>query len=80
MLMQAKLRGRVQRVGFRATAQDMARSLNLIGFVRNCDDGSVDLLASGEKEALEKLVSQLKEQFSITTCDLQYTTTFEIIE
>lgn len=49
-------RGRVQGVYFRASARDRARQLGLSGWVRNCPDGSVEVLAEGERVRLEQLV------------------------
>jgi len=46
--------GRVQGVFFRASTQDMARSLGLRGWVRNCDDGRVEGVVRGDAAALEK--------------------------
>ena len=46
--------GRVQGVGFRYFAQDAARREGLHGFVRNNDDGTVEVVAEGESEALER--------------------------
>ena len=46
--------GRVQGVGFRYFALDAARREGLHGFVRNNDDGSVEAVAEGEAEALER--------------------------
>lgn len=45
-------RGRVQGVFFRATAQDEARHLGLVGWVRNSPDGTVEIMAEGDLEAL----------------------------
>ncbi len=39
--------GQVQGVGFRATVQAHARSMRLNGKVRNCTDGTVELIAQG---------------------------------
>ena len=46
--------GRVQGVGFRYFALDAARREGLHGYVRNHDDGSVEAVAEGEAEALER--------------------------
>ncbi|HUI26110.1 MAG TPA: acylphosphatase [Candidatus Kryptonia bacterium] len=47
--------GRVQGVGFRYATLDEARLLRLTGWVRNCRDGSVELVAEGSREHLERL-------------------------
>ena len=48
--------GRVQGVFYRATAEETAVGLGLTGWVRNCGDGSVEILAEGNRAALEKLI------------------------
>lgn len=50
-----KIHGRVQGVFFRAETARKARSLGLVGWVRNAPDGTVEVVAEGEKEALERL-------------------------
>jgi acylphosphatase len=42
--------GRVQGVGFRATARQLAREYAVSGEVRNLPDGSVELIAQGEPD------------------------------
>ncbi len=51
--------GHVQGVGFRAFVQDQAVRLRLAGWVRNRWDGSVEVLAEGERDAVEKLLTSL---------------------
>lgn len=58
--LRATIRGRVQNVGFRAFAQDAARSLGLAGYVRNEYDGGVSVLAVGVRETLEQLLVALR--------------------
>ncbi len=58
-------KGRVQGVGFRCTARDMAREAGVAGWVRNCSDGSVQLLAEGEEADIEVLIHQLEVAFSV---------------
>ncbi|HZW59936.1 MAG TPA: acylphosphatase [Woeseiaceae bacterium] len=50
-----RVRGRVQGVFFRASTQTVARDLGLAGQAVNCDDGSVEIVASGPRHALDAL-------------------------
>jgi acylphosphatase len=52
-----RIYGRVQGVFFRNWTMDKARSLGVRGWVRNRLDGSVELVAYGEDEAVEALVA-----------------------
>ena len=52
-----KISGRVQGVYYRASALQEAQSLGLTGWVMNCADGSVEALAEGEKQKLERLIA-----------------------
>jgi len=56
--MQAKIFviGSVQGIGFRYFVKSNARRLKLTGWVKNTDDGGVEVLAQGSKETIEKLV------------------------
>jgi acylphosphatase len=62
--------GRVQGVGFRATAQRIAMELGLAGFVRNLEDGSVEAVAEGSPEALDTFVERLQRTFGAKLTDL----------
>jgi acylphosphatase len=55
-----RIHGRVQGVFFRAWAAEEARSLGLRGWVRNRRDGSVELEAYGDEEALEALTAECR--------------------
>ncbi|MGD7035726.1 acylphosphatase [Methylotuvimicrobium buryatense] len=48
--------GRVQGVYFRAFTQKEARKHQLSGFAKNLQDGRVEVVAAGPKEAVEKLI------------------------
>ncbi|MBJ7221152.1 MULTISPECIES: acylphosphatase [unclassified Brenneria] len=56
----AQVYGVVQGVGFRYSTQYQAVQLGLSGYVRNSDDGSVEVVACGEHQAVEQLVAWLK--------------------
>jgi len=51
--------GRVQGVGFRWFVRVVGRKLGLSGWVRNRDDGSVEVAASGPAEKLAELRRQV---------------------
>ena len=51
------VKGRVQGVYFRAYTQKQAVKLNVSGFVRNLSDGSVEIVACGHADELQKLVA-----------------------
>lgn len=53
--------GVVQGVGFRFHTQAQAQMLELTGYVRNCDDGSVELVACGQSEAVEKILEWVRQ-------------------
>ncbi|MBI5787730.1 MAG: acylphosphatase [Candidatus Schekmanbacteria bacterium] len=51
-----KISGMVQGVFFRDSTRREAQALNVSGWVRNCPDGSVEVIAEGEKTAVDQLV------------------------
>ncbi|MDZ7748773.1 MAG: acylphosphatase [Halofilum sp. (in: g-proteobacteria)] len=53
--------GRVQGVAFRASARAEARRLGVTGWARNRPDGRVEVLACGERAALERFRQWLSE-------------------
>lgn len=48
--------GRVQGVGYRMWAERTAAALGISGWVRNRADGSVELLATGDDQAIAALI------------------------
>lgn len=54
------VRGRVQGVGYRWFAVRAAEELGLAGWVRNCDDGSVEVVAKGDPGLLLRLEGALR--------------------
>lgn len=56
------MRGRVQGVGFRLFVRDVAVRLGVTGWVRNLPDGrSVEAVAQGNREAVQRFVSLVRE-------------------
>lgn len=49
------IHGRVQGVYYRASTVETAGELGLTGYARNLPDGSVEVVAEGDREALEQL-------------------------
>lgn len=52
--------GNVQGVGFRRTAQKLAREFKIVGHVTNQRDGTVKILAQGQEDKLDAFYSALK--------------------
>lgn len=63
--------GKVQGVGFRATAQATASGFTVTGWVRNESDGSVQMEAQGPTKDVERFLSALQERMvrAIKTAD-----------
>jgi len=53
--------GRVQRVFFRRGAVKVAGKLGLLGWVKNLNDGRVEIVAEGSKEKLMCFIEWLKK-------------------
>ena len=56
-----RVRGRVQGVSYRAHTRATATRLGLAGWVRNRHDGSVELIAEGQREQLHALLEWCRE-------------------
>ncbi len=61
MVLHFLIQGRVQGVGFRWFVHREASELNLRGWVRNTDDGDVEVVASGTVEDLGELRASLRQ-------------------
>jgi acylphosphatase len=51
------IKGHVQGVYFRSYTRAEAERLNLCGWVRNCADGSVEVVFEGEKTNIDKMIA-----------------------
>jgi acylphosphatase len=63
----ADFTGQVQGVGFRYTARSAARGLGITGWVRNTNDGGVELVAEGEESDLKAMLTKIKEDMNYTS-------------
>ncbi len=59
--LRGRVRGKVQDVGFRHSTVVQARRLGLAGWVRNCDDGSVEVLIAGDSCAIDAMQRWLED-------------------
>lgn len=53
--------GRVQGVGFRFFCTMNARTLDLTGWVRNMNNGMVEMEVQGEESSIEKFIRNIKK-------------------
>lgn len=56
-----RVEGRVQGVWFRESTRKQALALNIRGHAINCADGSVEVLACGDADALVRLAKWLRQ-------------------
>ena len=56
-----RITGRVQGVGYRAWAMQVASRLGLRGWVRNRRDGSVEAVVIGEDDAVSQMIEACRE-------------------
>ena len=52
--------GSVQGVGFRFTAEAVARRIGVAGYVKNLPDGSVETLCEGTKDQLDQFLKDIE--------------------
>lgn len=70
--------GRVQGIGFRFTAMNIASRYQLTGMVRNASDGTVEMIAQGRAEDIDDCIRDIEESFAGYLKETKITdTTFE---
>lgn len=50
------IKGKVQGVFYRASAKDAAEKLGVSGWIRNTEEGAVEVLASGTEEQVQEFI------------------------
>jgi acylphosphatase len=63
--------GRVQGVGFRFTAQEIARGYPVAGYVRNLPGGRVELAAEGEPADVDDFLQAIARRWSGSISDVE---------
>lgn len=67
---QCNISGLVQGVFFRVYAKEHADKLNLVGYVKNLEDGTVEVVAqSNNEDYLKYFISKLKEGSALAKVD-----------
>ena len=59
-VVRVEVSGAVQGVGFRWFTREVARRHGLAGWVRNRDDGNVEIAASGSEDAIERFLTEVR--------------------
>ena len=59
-----RVRGRVQGVGFRYTAQRLAEGFAVAGYVRNLPSGDVELVAEGSADQVDAFLAAIARQLA----------------
>ncbi len=80
------VKGRVQGVWFRRFTQNVASELGISGWVRNREDGSVEVEASVPEEAYEQFLAALRkgpplarvDEVVVEEIDRSYSDAFEV--
>jgi acylphosphatase len=65
----ARITGRVQNVGFRYSCQGAAQEQGLSGWVRNAEDGSVEVWCEGDPEKQKAFIAWLHRGSSYSRVD-----------
>ena len=63
------VKGRVQGVGFRAHVEYHARQIGVTGWVRNVGYDTVEAVAEGEREKVERFIETMKQGPNMSRVD-----------
>lgn len=63
------VKGKVQGIGYRASAKHIAEKTGVRGSVRNLSDGSVEVYAQGDEKSTRQFVEELKNLKGIAQVD-----------
>lgn len=74
------LEGRVQGVGLRYFVQCHAREYGLSGWVKNVEDGSVQIAIQGREEDAARLMQALRQGNGFLRVDHQNITSLPVVE
>jgi acylphosphatase len=66
--------GHVQGVGFRYTVKNIALRHDVRGYVRNTDDGRVELVMEGSEQEMDQLVAEVRDRMIDYIRDVQTNT------
>lgn len=58
---QLRIQGRVQGVFYRQSTMELANSLGLTGWAKNCLDGTVEAVFEGERRAVDQAIEWCKQ-------------------
>ncbi len=66
--------GRIQKIGFRYTTRQIALGFDVIGWVKNLPDNTVELVIEGETLELEEFIDELTKESTLSHHIKQFTT------
>ena len=64
--------GMVQGVGFRFTAERAAISLRLNGWIKNLDDGGVEVVCEGGEQGIKLFIEKMASIFNMSKYDIEW--------
>jgi len=63
--------GHVQGVCFRAVSLELSRGFQVMGYVRNLPDGTVELEAEGVQDQVDDLLAAIEREFAANLRDVE---------